>query len=96
MVHNGIEYGIMASYAEGLNILRNAERRHAAAQAEDAETAPLREPQYYQYDLDIPERRRGVAARERGRQSGCSTSPPTRCRRNGDLSDFAGRVSDSR
>ena len=63
---------------------------------EDAETAPLREPQYYQYDLDIPERRRGVATRAASSPVGCSTSPPTRCRRNGDLSDFEGRVSDSR
>jgi 6-phosphogluconate dehydrogenase len=54
MVHNGIEYGIMASYAEGLNILHNADVGKADRQA-DAETAPLRDPQYYQYDLDIPE-----------------------------------------
>jgi 6-phosphogluconate dehydrogenase len=54
MVHNGIEYGVMAAYAEGLNILK-----HANAGAEsgeiDAETAPLRDPEYYRYDLDIPE-----------------------------------------
>jgi 6-phosphogluconate dehydrogenase len=54
MVHNGIEYGLMAAYAEGLNILRsaNAGKRLRAA---DAETAPLRNPEYYQYDLDLPE-----------------------------------------
>ena len=54
MVHNGIEYGVMAAYAEGMNILRhaNAGVEHRAA---DAETAPLREPQFYAYDLDIPE-----------------------------------------
>ena len=52
MVHNGIEYGIMAAYAEGLNILRhaNAGKQHARA---DAETAPLRDPEFYQYDLDL-------------------------------------------
>jgi 6-phosphogluconate dehydrogenase len=54
MIHNGIEYGLMAAYAEGLNILRGAsvgKRRHDA----DAETAPLREPERYQYDFDIAE-----------------------------------------
>jgi 6-phosphogluconate dehydrogenase len=52
MVHNGIEYGLMAAYAEGLNILRHANigKREAAA---DAETTPLRHPEYYQYDFDI-------------------------------------------
>ena len=52
MVHNGIEYGLMAAYAEGLNILRHAnvgKRVHAA----DAETSPLRNPEYYRYDLDL-------------------------------------------
>jgi 6-phosphogluconate dehydrogenase len=52
MVHNGIEYGLMAAYAEGLNILRHAnvgKREHAA----DAETTPLREPEAYQYDFDL-------------------------------------------
>ena len=51
MVHNGIEYGIMASYAEGLAILRKANIGNEK-QIADAETTPLREPQYYQYDLD--------------------------------------------
>ena len=54
MVHNGIEYGLMAAYAEGLNILRNADagtRTHDS----DAETTPLRHPEYYQYDFDLPE-----------------------------------------
>jgi 6-phosphogluconate dehydrogenase len=52
MVHNGIEYGLMAAYAEGLNILRHADvgKRPRAA---DAETTPLRDPRYYQYDLDL-------------------------------------------
>src|SRR5436190_22980746 len=54
MVHNGIEYGVMAAYAEGLNILRNANAGQAQREA-DAETAPLEQPEYYQYDLDLPE-----------------------------------------
>ena len=54
MVHNGIEYGIMAAYAEGLNILTNADAGMREREA-DAETAPLEHPEYYQYDLDIPE-----------------------------------------
>ncbi len=54
MVHNGIEYGIMQAYAEGFNLLRHAnvgKRDHAA----DAETAPMRDPRHYQYDMDLPE-----------------------------------------
>jgi 6-phosphogluconate dehydrogenase len=54
MVHNGIEYGYMAAYAEGLNILKNANvgnRPHDI----DAETTPLRDPEYYKYDLNIPD-----------------------------------------
>jgi 6-phosphogluconate dehydrogenase len=54
MVHNGIEYGLMAAYAEGLNILRHANAGKRLRNA-DAETAPLRHPEYYQYDLDLPE-----------------------------------------
>ena len=52
MVHNGIEYGMMASFAEGLNILHNADAGKRKTES-DAETAPLEEPQYYQYDIDI-------------------------------------------
>jgi 6-phosphogluconate dehydrogenase len=54
MVHNGIEYGVMAAYAEGLSILRAAnvgKNEHAI----DAETTPLRDPEHYQYDLDVPD-----------------------------------------
>jgi 6-phosphogluconate dehydrogenase len=54
MVHNGIEYGVMAAYAEGLNILHNANvglREHTV----DAETSPLREPAHYQYQMNLPE-----------------------------------------
>jgi 6-phosphogluconate dehydrogenase len=54
MVHNGIEYGIMAAYAEGLNILRHANAGSAPRQA-DAETAPLEHPEAYRYDLDLTE-----------------------------------------
>jgi 6-phosphogluconate dehydrogenase len=53
MVHNGIEYGIMASYAEGFNVLRHANVGKRDGGVEDAETAPLRDPRYYQYDLDL-------------------------------------------
>ena len=54
MVHNGIEYGVMAAYAEGLNILQHANvglRDHAV----DAETTPLRQPEHYRYEMDLPE-----------------------------------------
>ena len=54
MVHNGIEYGLMAAYAEGLNILHNADAGKHSRET-DAETAPLRDPEYYQYDLDLRE-----------------------------------------
>jgi len=53
MVHNGIEYGLMAAYAEGLNVLAGA-NIGAEHRSKDAETAPLTHPQYYQYDLDLP------------------------------------------
>jgi 6-phosphogluconate dehydrogenase len=54
MVHNGIEYGLMAAYAEGMNVLRAAnvgKQKHAI----DAETTPLRDPEHYQYDLNLPD-----------------------------------------
>jgi 6-phosphogluconate dehydrogenase len=54
MVHNGIEYGIMAAYAEGLGVLHSAnigKRDHAI----DAETTPLRNPEHYQYDFNLPD-----------------------------------------
>ena len=54
MVHNGIEYGLMAAYAEGLNILKNADSGAVEREA-DAETAPLDHPEYYRYDLDVRE-----------------------------------------
>ena len=54
MVHNGIEYGLMAAYAEGLNVLRCA-NVGKEKQVASAETTPLRDPQYYQYDLNLPD-----------------------------------------
>jgi 6-phosphogluconate dehydrogenase len=54
MVHNGIEYGIMAAYAEGMGVLRAAnvgKQKHEI----DAETTPLRDPEHYQYDLNLPD-----------------------------------------
>ncbi|WER50483.1 decarboxylating 6-phosphogluconate dehydrogenase [Cupriavidus sp. WKF15] len=54
MVHNGIEYGIMGAYAEGLNILHNADIGKRASST-DAETTPIRNPADYQYELDLPE-----------------------------------------
>ena len=54
MVHNGIEYGLMASYAEGMNILHHANAGSATREI-DAETTPLRHPELYQYDLDLPD-----------------------------------------
>jgi len=93
MVHNGIEYGIMASYAEGMGILRDAnigKRMHEI----DAETTPLREPEHYQYDLnlrDIAEvwRRGSVIA------SWLLDLTATSLVEDAELSKFAGRVSDS-
>ncbi|MSO38312.1 MAG: decarboxylating 6-phosphogluconate dehydrogenase [Acidimicrobiia bacterium] len=93
MVHNGIEYGMMAAYAEGLNILEQADVG-TRLQDQDAETTPLRDPQYYQYDIDVPEvaevwRRGSVVASwllDLAAHA-LSVSP--------DLADFEGRVSDS-
>ena len=53
MVHNGIEYGLMAAYAEGFNILRHADVG-TRDQGADAETSPLRSPEYYPFELDLP------------------------------------------
>ncbi len=54
MVHNGIEYGVMAAYAEGLEILHKADIGQRQ-QSSDAETTPLRDPEFYQYEMDLPE-----------------------------------------
>lgn len=93
MVHNGIEYGLMAAYAEGFGILRAANIGNATHDV-DAETTPLRDPQHYQYDLDLREIaelwRRGsvVASWLLDLTANALTQDP-------DLGDFAGRVSDS-
>jgi 6-phosphogluconate dehydrogenase len=55
MVHNGIEYGMMAAIAEGLSIIKHANIGKAGVESSDAETTPLRDPEYYQYDIDVAE-----------------------------------------
>ncbi|MGI8579041.1 MAG: phosphogluconate dehydrogenase (NAD(+)-dependent, decarboxylating) [Solirubrobacteraceae bacterium] len=94
MVHNGIEYGMMAAYAEGLNVLHHANVGAAEEQAGDAETSPLRDPQYYRYDIDTAEvaevwRRGSVVA------SWLLDLTAEALRSSPGLDDFAGRVSDS-
>jgi 6-phosphogluconate dehydrogenase len=93
MVHNGIEYGLMAAYAEGLNVLKNADAGKVEREA-DAETAPLDHPEYYQYDLDLPE---VAEVWRRGSVIGSWLLDLTAAalRESPDLADFAGRVSDS-
>jgi 6-phosphogluconate dehydrogenase len=93
MIHNGIEYGIMAAYAEGLNVLKNAnvgKIGHAA----DAETTPLRTPEHYQYDMNLPAiaevwRRGSVIA------SWLLDLTANALAKDPDLAGFTGRVSDS-
>jgi 6-phosphogluconate dehydrogenase len=94
MVHNGMEYGIMAAYAEGLAILRSANIGKHGNTAADAETTPLREPERYQYDMnlrDIAEvwRRGSVIA------SWLLDLTAAALLQDPNLSNFAGRVSDS-
>jgi 6-phosphogluconate dehydrogenase len=93
MVHNGIEYGIMAAYAEGLNILSHANAGKVEREA-DAETAPLEQPEYYQYDLDLPE---VAEVWRRGSVIGSWLLDLTAAamRESPDLTEFEGRVSDS-
>ena len=93
MVHNGIEYGLMAAYAEGLNVLKAANVGKKTGQS-DAETTPLREPEHYQYDLNLPDitelwRRGSVVA------SWLLDLTSAALMQSADLSNFAGRVSDS-
>ncbi len=93
MVHNGIEYGLMAAYAEGLNILRNANAGKRARVA-DAETAPMRNPEYYQYDFDLAEiselwRRGSVIGSWLLDLTAASLQDAA------DFKNYAGRVSDS-
>jgi 6-phosphogluconate dehydrogenase len=93
MVHNGIEYGVMAAYAEGLTILRDAnvgQQEHSV----DAETTPLPDPEHYQYDLDVRDiaevwRRGSVIA------SWLLDITAAGLVKDPDLCQFAGRVSDS-
>ena len=93
MVHNGVEYGLMAAYAEGLNILAKANAGKQEREI-DAETTPLREPEYYQYDFAIPDVaevwRRGsvVASWLLDLTADALAKSPT-------LEGFSGRVSDS-
>jgi len=93
MVHNGIEYGLMAAYAEGLNILKHA-NVGSGTQEVDAETTPLRNPENYQYDLNLPDIaevwRRGTVIR-----SWLLDLIADALAADHDLSGFAGRVSDS-
>jgi len=93
MVHNGIEYGIMAAYAEGIGVLRDANIGKKQGEV-DAETTPLRDPQLYQYDLDLGEiaevwRRGSVIA------SWLLDLTAGALIKDVNLSQFAGRVSDS-
>ncbi|HJQ85733.1 MAG TPA: decarboxylating 6-phosphogluconate dehydrogenase [Candidatus Binatia bacterium] len=93
MVHNGIEYGLMAAYAEGFNILRHADVGKRA-RATDAETTPLRDPIYYQYDLDLADvaevwRRGSVVASWLLDLTAAALASDPRLER------FTGRVSDS-
>jgi 6-phosphogluconate dehydrogenase len=94
MVHNGIEYGMMAAYAEGLSILHDANVGKQHISGGDAETTPLRDPEHYQYDLDLRDIsevwRRGsvIASWLLDLTAASLVSDPS-------LSQFAGRVSDS-
>jgi 6-phosphogluconate dehydrogenase len=93
MVHNGIEYGLMAAYAEGLNILRHANAGKESRPV-DAETAPLENPEFYQFDLDLREisevwRRGSVVA------SWLLDLTAAAFQSNPELSDFTGHISDS-
>ncbi|MEO7126065.1 MAG: phosphogluconate dehydrogenase (NAD(+)-dependent, decarboxylating) [Nakamurella sp.] len=94
MVHNGIEYGMMAAIAEGLNILDNADIGTRAKGQGDAETAPLADPEFYRYDLDLPEvaevwRRGSVIG------SWLIDLSAAALQQSPDLAAFTGRVSDS-
>jgi 6-phosphogluconate dehydrogenase len=93
MVHNGIEYGIMAAYAEGMNILHNANAGKKTREI-DAETSPMHGPEYYQYDLDLPEI---AEVWRRGSVIGSWLLDLTAASLVGDagLQQYTGRVSDS-
>jgi 6-phosphogluconate dehydrogenase len=93
MVHNGIEYGLMAAYAEGLNILRNADAGTHPREA-DAETAPLNHPEHYRYEIDVAE---VAEVWRRGSVVGSWLLDLTAAalRESPTLEDFEGRVADS-
>ena len=93
MVHNGVEYGMMAAIAEGLSIIKHA-NVGKGAQVADAETSPLRDPQAYQYDIDVAE---VAEVWRRGSVVGSWLVDLTAdaFARSPDLDDFTGRVSDS-
>jgi 6-phosphogluconate dehydrogenase len=93
MVHNGIEYGLMAAYAEGMNILHNANAGKRSHES-DAETTPMRNPEYYQYELDLPQiaevwRRGSVVA------SWLLDLTAAALAEDAELGGFSGHVSDS-
>ena len=94
MVHNGIEYGVMAAYAEGISILRRANAGKQANEAADAETTPLRDPEHYRYDMNLQDiaevwRRGSVVA------SWLLDLTATALLEDPNLSRFGGHVSDS-
>jgi 6-phosphogluconate dehydrogenase len=94
MVHNGIEYGIMAAYAEGLNVLHKANAGKLQPTEASAEVTPLRQPEYYQYDIPVPDvaevwRRGSVVA------SWLLDLTAHALSESPDLDDFGGFVSDS-
>jgi 6-phosphogluconate dehydrogenase len=94
MVHNGIEYGLMAAYAEGFDLLRHADAGKAESKGADAETTPLEHPEHYQYELDLPEiaelwRRGSVIG------SWLLDLAASALRKDPALAKFEGRVSDS-
>jgi 6-phosphogluconate dehydrogenase len=93
MVHNGIEYALMAAYAEGFNLLRHADEGKGSREA-DAETTPLRDPEEFQYDIDVADvaevwRRGSVIS------SWLLDLTAEALQKDSDLSEFSGRVSDS-
>jgi 6-phosphogluconate dehydrogenase len=94
MVHNGIEYGMMAAIGEGLSIIKHANIGQAEVKSGDAETTPLRDPEFYQYDIDVAE---VAEVWRRGSVIGSWLVDLTAdaLARSPQLDDFAGRVSDS-
>jgi 6-phosphogluconate dehydrogenase len=94
MVHNGIEYGLMAAYAEGLNVLKHANVGKQGREHASAEVTPLRHPEHYQYDFNLQEiaevwRRGSVVA------SWLLDLTASALHKDPDLGQFSGRVSDS-